>query len=92
MKFSFIIVCLVSSTFTISAQALDIQTKVDAAIAEYNNNNIGKSAKLFSEIADYLRAEKAKKLSVFLPAPPEGWVAEESKNLGSSFMGGGSNT
>lgn len=77
---------------TTNAQAIDLQAKIDSAVTEYNNGMLGKSADIFTEISDQLRAEKAKKLSVFLPAAPEGWVAEESDSLGSSMMGGASHS
>lgn len=73
-----------------TAHAYDIQTKLDKAMVEYKQGNVGKSADILTDVSDYLRAQKAETLSKLLPPAPDGWVAEPSSNTGSSLMGGSS--
>ena len=78
---------LTALILTQNANAYEMQAKLDRAMLEYNNNNIGKSADILTEVSDYLRTQKALELSHFLPDMGDGWASEKSTNGGSNLMG-----
>ena len=83
----FLIGLISAISFAQSACAYEMQAKLDRAMVEYNNNNVGKAADILTEVSDYLRAAKAETLSKLLPDAPDGW-SSDSTNSGSSLMGG----
>ena len=86
-----IFLCMVMTLCFLPANADEVTSAINDALAEYRNGEYASAAENLDYASQLIRQKKGDKLRSFLPEPLEGWMADDSssRTIGVIMLGGG---